>query len=300
MAHNRTIYDACIIGGGPAGLAAATWLGRFRRSVVLVDSGEYRNRWIDISHGYLGSDPMDPEQFRQKARRDLSQYEHIETVDDHISSVEKKGDIFRSAGRRGEYSSRRVVLATGVVDAFPAIEGFEDHYGKGVFHCPLCDGYEARDKHVAVLGFSEHSARFANNLLNWAASVALIAQKDAGRDDEGLAQAKEDPEVQLIWERPVKFEGPPGGLEGIALESGKLVPCEVAFFSTGNFAKSKLADHLGCTFTEEDCIEVDSDGMTSVAGVYAAGDLTPGPHLIQVAAAKGAIAGSACAESLID
>lgn len=299
MAERFRFYDACIIGGGPAGLAAATWLGRFRRSAVVIDSGEYRNRWIERAHGYLGSDPVDPAALRHAARRDLQQYERITSVEDRISTVEQTREGFLSRGLEGLYESKRLILATGVVDALPSIEGFQEHYGADVFHCPLCDGYEARGKHVAVLGFTEQSARFATNLLNWAASVTLIAQGDAGQDTRGVVQAERHPAVEIIWARPVRFEGGRGGLKGITLDSGELVPCEVAFFSTGNFPKSKLADQLGCRFTEEDCVEVDKDCMTSVAGVYAAGDLTPGPHLIQVAAAEGAVAGSACAESLL-
>lgn len=296
MADN---YDVCIIGGGPAGLAAATWLGRFRRSVVVLDSGEYRNRWTARAHGYLGSDPMDPVELRRAAHRDLKQYERIQIREDRVASVENSADGFLSRGGKEIYRSRRLILATGVVDAFPQIEGFTEHYGESVFHCPLCDGYEVKGKHVVLLGFSEESAGSARGLLNWAASVTLVAQRDAARDERQYTETRAEPAVEVLWARPVRFEGTRGELKGVTLDSGEFIGCDIAFFATGNYPKSKLADHLGCRFTEEDCVEVDGDCLTSVSGVYAAGDLTPGPHLIQVAAAKGAIAGSACAESLL-
>lgn len=299
MAEKSSLYDVCIIGGGPAGLAAATWLGRFRRSVVLVDSQEYRNRWTERAHGYLGMDPMDPADFRRRAQKDLAQYERITLARDRVTAVETSSGQFCSTGEREQYLSKRLILATGVVDAFPRIEGFEEHYGADVFHCPLCDGYESRGKHVVVLGYSDESARFARALLNWAASVTLVARERAGNDQAGLSDADRDPAVDIVWARPVAFEGSRHGLKGIRLDSGRFLDCEVAFFSTGNYPKSKLADELGCRFTEENCIEVDNEALTNVKGLYAAGDLTPGPQLIQVAAAKGAIAGSACAESLL-
>lgn len=299
VADDSLIFDVAIVGGGPAGLAAATWLGRFRRSVVLFDSGEYRNRWTSRAHGYLGSDPVDPAELRRAALRDLEQYERISMLPCRVDAVETRAEGFVTRARGEEYESRRLILATGVVDAFPLIDGFEEHYGADVFHCPLCDGFESRGKHVVMLGFSEDSARSATGLLNWAASVTLIAQNEAAEDRDGYREASGDPAVDVIWARPVRFIGARGHLKGITLDSGKSVPCDVAFFSTGNYPKSELADQLGCKFTEEDCVEVDQDCMTSVRGAYAAGDLTPGPHLLQVAAAKGAIAGSACAESLL-
>lgn len=296
------IVDACVVGGGPAGLTAATWLARYHRTVVVLDSQEHRNRWVESAHGYFGSDPVSPAKLIDRGRRDLQAYETVEVRSARATSAQCSVEgLFSLALEDGtEVHSKRVIFATGVQDAFPDIDNFFDYYGKAVFHCPSCDGYEARNQPVVVFGWSENIAGFARGLLDWAASVLVVTD---GRAFEGEREHRRELErigIHVITDEVEELCGSGGSLESVRLRSGGIVPCTRAFFSIAHHPRTELAAQLGCELTPEGCLSVDHEGRTSVAGVYGAGDVTPGMQYIQTAAADGAKAGTACALSLRD
>ncbi len=175
------IFDAVVVGGGPGGLSAALWLARYRRKALLVDAGEHRNRWTEQAHGYLGSDPVDPAVLLGRARSQLGRYDTAACVQDSVTAIRRSaGDGFTVELTGGTpVAARRIVLATGVRDEFPAVEGFFDHYGASVFHCPSCDGYEARDRRVVVLGWGAQITGFALELLDWAATVTVVTDRES-------------------------------------------------------------------------------------------------------------------------
>ncbi|MPZ72624.1 MAG: NAD(P)/FAD-dependent oxidoreductase [Nitriliruptorales bacterium] len=294
--------EACVVGGGPAGLAAATWLGRYRRATVVLDSQEHRNRWVEAAHGYLGSDPVSPTALLDRARRDLARYESIElryaTATSAQCSVDGLFSIRTADGR--EIHAQRLVLATGVRDEFPDVENFFDHYGKSVFHCPSCDGFEARNKAVVVFGWSAQVASFSRGLLDWAASVTVVTDDHPFEGESDHRAELQRLGVHVVEDAVDELCGSGGILESVRLRTGGIIPCARAFFSIAHHQRTALAEQLGCELTEEGAIAVDHEGRTSVAGVYAAGDVTPGTQYIQVAAANGAQAGTACALSLRD
>lgn len=291
-------WDAIVIGGGPAGLSAALWLARYRRRVLVLDSGRYRNEHVEQAHGYLGRDPIDPADLRSRAREDLLRYDSAELRESAASSAVRDGDGFvvEAGGERLE--ARRLVVATGVRDVFPEVENFFDHYGVSVFHCPTCDGYEAKGRQVVVFGWSEAVAGFALLLLNWASSVTVVTDGRAFEGDATHRTTLLAHGVALLEDDAVRLEGTRGDLQGVRLRGAGVIPCQFGFFSIAHEPASDIADRLGCRRGEGECLAVDESGLTSVAGVYAAGDITPGLQLVQVAAAKGASAGVACALSL--
>lgn len=293
------MYDAVVIGGGPAGLAATTWLARYRRRALLVDAGEPRNRWVDEVHGYLGADPADPAALLQEGRRDVDRYPTVERVQGRVTAVaaEPPGGFAVEVGDLC-HRARRVVLATGVADVFPAVEGFFVHYGADVFHCPTCDGYQAQDRPVVAFGWSAEVAGFALELLDWAASVTVVTdgQPFEADDEERAALARNG--IAVVEDEATALIGDRGDLRAVRLRSGKQLDCRLAFFSIAHRPLTDLAEQLGCDLDGEGHVIVDEHGETTVPGVYAAGDLTPGIHLVQVAAAKGAVAGTGCALSL--
>ena len=296
------VVDVCVVGGGPAGLAAATWLGRYRRSVVVLDSSEHRNRYVVSAHGYLGSDPVNPAALLQRARDDLAQYSTVEVRAARAASAQCSIDGLFSLTLEdgGEVHARRIVFATGVRDEFPDIPNFFDFYGRSVFHCPSCDGYEARDADVVVFGWSAHVAGFARGLLEWAASVIVVTD---GKPFEGEVEHRAQIErlgVRIVTDEVTELCGQDGSLEAVRLRDGGVIPCAWAFFSIANHPRTELAIQLGCEVTEQGCLAVDAEGRTSVPGVYGAGDIVPGMQYIQTAAAEGAKAGTACALSLRD
>ncbi len=293
------MYDAVVVGGGPAGLSAAGWLGRYRRRVVVLDGGEHRNRWVDHSHGYLTHDHADPKDLLRVAREQIAAYPTVELRSGRAHGAHRSDDgTFVVESAAGPLQARRVVLATGVVDAFPEVEGFFEHYGADVFHCPTCDGYEAQGCEVVAFGWSSQIAGFALTLLEWAATVTVVTDGSRFEGDETCREALDRHSVDVLEDDAVELLGPRGALRGVRLQGGAILPCQLAFFSIAHRPRTDLATQLGCRLTGDGYVEVDQEGLTSVDGVYAAGDVTPGMQLVQVAAGKGTVAGVSCALSL--
>jgi thioredoxin reductase len=285
--------DALVVGAGPAGLSAALWLARHRCRTLVADRGEPRNRWVDASYGYLGFDGEAPEALLRAGRQELQRYPEVEFAPVGVRSLHHLDGGFEAEldGRR--LRAAAVIVATGVVDAVPPLAGLREHYGKQVFVCPLCDGYEVRGGRVVVLGAGGQVDAFATELLRWASEVTV---------------------VPLIGERPPEAVAPPAthatsparavigdarGITGVELTDGRRVDCEVIFLRSEITPVTDLAIHLGCRCNDEGLLEVDAEGRTSIECVYAAGDCTPGPQLVQIAAAEGARAGLHCARRLM-
>ena len=301
-------HDVVVVGGGPAGLSAATWLARHRRRVVLVDGNERRNRWVEQTHGYLGLDPIDPHVLVEHGKQSLLAYPTAEVREGRARTARRMADgtfeVELDVGASGAGPGaatlvvRRIVLATGVEDVFPEVDGFFDHYGASVFHCPSCDGYEARDCQVVAFGWSANVAGFALGLLDWAADVTVVTDGSSFEGDAACRAALDRHGVTVVEDDAVALLGSRGDLQGVRFKSGATLPCQLAFFSIHHRPRSELAAMLGCALTAEHCIVVDGEGETTVPGVYAAGDVIPGLQLVQVAAAQGAVAGVGCALSL--
>ena len=292
---SRLEVDVVVVGGGPSGLAAASWLGRYRRSVVVLDSQEYRAAKVDRSHGYLGRDPQVPLELLAKGREEVLVYPTVQVRQRLASTVVRRDD-----GRfdvDDDLLAHRIVLACGVKDAFPAVEGFDEHYGASVFHCPSCDGYEARDRHAIALGWDAHLVGFAATLKNWAASVTVVTNGIRFQGDEGCRSDLAALDIDLLERDVVRFRGSRGDLTGVELDGGEVLGASMVLFSVAHHPRTQLAEALGCELDKDGLVVVNSKGLTTVQGVYAAGDLTPGLQLVSVAAASGVVAGVECAHS---
>lgn len=293
-------HDVIVVGGGPAGLAAATWLSRYRRSVAVLDGGPPRSWSTDVTHGYLGNDAVSPNELLDQARSDLAAYPTAVRRQTRAATARADGpDRFVVTTDDGdELTARRLVLATGVTDELPPVKGMTEHYGASVFHCPTCDGYEARGRQVVMLGWGAQVAGTALELLDWAAAVTVVTAGRSFEGEERHRRALERHGVVLVEEEAAELVGPRHALAAVALAGGRRIPCDLVFFSIAHHPQTRLARGLGCDLTGEGCLHVDDCGRTSVDGVFGAGDVTPGIQLVQVAAAKGAIAGVTCALSL--
>jgi thioredoxin reductase len=293
--------DAVVVGGGPAGLSAAGWLGRYRRSVLIVDSEEYRNAAVELAHGYLGCDPAPPAELRQRGAEEVLRYPTVTLEYGRVEAVAGKAGRFEASLAGGRVvTAKRLVLATGVRDRVPEIDGFFEHYGADVFHCASCDGYEAKGREVVVLGWGGHVPAFALGLLTWAKSITVVTDGHDFEAATGDRRRLVDEGIQVVEDDAVGLVGRRHHLEGVRLAGGTTIPCDLAFFSIGHDPNNGLAAALGADLTDEGCVAADRDGVTSVPGLFAAGDLTPGVQLVANAVAKGASAGIACARSLVE
>ncbi|MDQ4145142.1 MAG: NAD(P)/FAD-dependent oxidoreductase [Actinomycetota bacterium] len=290
--------DTIVCGGGAAGLSAATWLGRYRRKTLVLDTQKQRNRYTQSAHGYLGSDGMSPDALLDAALKDLERYNTVDVRTTPAESARREGEDFIVSAGDEEIRCRRLLLATGVEDEFPRVQHFEEFYGKTIFHCSCCDGYEASDMSVAAIGWSAHVAGFALDLLDWGARVVLLTDGRSFEGDETCRSALGRHHVEMFEEPVAEVLGSGDVMEGLRLEDGRVIECDRAFFSIAHKPRTQLAKQLGCEIDDEGYVAIDEHGETSVSGVYAAGDVTPGEQLLQTATAQGAVAGIACAMSL--
>ncbi len=292
------IEDVIVLGGGYAGLSAALWLGRYRRRTLVLDTRRTRNRFARASHGYLGSDGRDPAEIRAAALSDVARYDTVRLQKGAATGVVRAGENFTVTSSAGEYSARRLLLASGVKDVMPDIPGFGELYGTHIFHCSCCDGYESSDQDVLAIGWGEHAAGFALDLLEWGARVTLVTNGQEFEGARACIAALERNEIEVVEDLVTGFTVDDGAMADATLASGRTIPATRAFFSIKHEPNNELARQIGCNIDEMGYVEVGPHGETSVQHVYAAGDLTPGEQLVQTATAEGAVAGIACAMSL--
>ena len=295
------LLDVIIVGGGPAGLSAALVLGRCRRRTILFDAGHPRNEASRAMHGYLSRDGISPAEFLKIGREQLGKYDTIEIRSAKVTGVERGDCRFTVKIDNGEqFSSRMLLLATGLVDELPKVEGFRQFYGVTAHNCPYCDGWEHRDQPLAVLGCDGCAAELALELLLWSKDVVLCSNGAPECNREVLNQLKRNG-VRII-DKPIKrLEGTGDKLERIRFEDGSESARTAIFFSPGQHQRSLLAEQLGCEFCDTDgCIQCSQEAVTNVPGVYAAGNATRGVQLVIAAAAEGMQAAFAINTALLE
>jgi thioredoxin reductase len=290
------VLDVVIIGGGPAGLSAALMLGRCRRRVVVCDAGHPRNAAARALHGYLTQDGTPPAELLRLGREELHAY-GVElrqvAVTDVVPSVEGF-DVHLADG--GRLSARKLLVASGVRDDLPDIEGLEACYGITVHHCPYCDGWEARDRSLAVIGNGAGGAGLALSLKTWSDRVVLCTNgppRLAPTHRERLAAHG----VTMVNRRITRVEHVEGRVRAL-VTSGEPVACEAVFFAASQTLQSDLPKRLGCEVTRKGTIRTDHLGQTCVPGVYVVGDASRDVQFVIVAAAEGAKAAVSINKSL--
>jgi len=300
---NPQSYDVVVIGGGPAGLQAALTLGRMHRSVLLLDSGQYRNAAAKEMHNFVTHDGRSPEEFRAAARRDLQPYATVEVRDRRATEVAHDGGRWRvTLDDTGAVVARRVVLATGLRDTLPDIPGLSDLWGDVVAHCPYCHGHELSGRHVGILGNGPHAVRVALLLGRIAVRITVFAD-GAGLDEATGAQLAQGG----VDVRPEKVAGVRRSSTGatVGLASGADVEVAGLFVSTALAQAAPFAEQLSLEMLPSGCIRIDELGRTSRQGIYAAGDLAhlaalPMPLAsVLTATSAGLLAGTAADQDLL-
>ncbi|MDF1604374.1 NAD(P)/FAD-dependent oxidoreductase [Nocardioides sp. YIM 152315] len=272
------LYDAVVIGGGPAGLQATLTLARVHRRVLMLDSGSYRNDPARHMHNVVTHDGTPPADFRAAAQKELAAYDTATIRADAATAVAVYGDGFRVEIGAEDVTTRGVVLATGVRDTLPDRPGLAELFGDVVAHCPFCHGHEFAGKPVAVVGSAAHLVGIMTPV---ASSVTMV-------DEESVA----------------RFERTDDGVR-IVLADGTTTEYGGAFVATQLQQSAPFAEQLGLTLLPSGCVEIDVMGRTSLPGVHAAGDMAhlaalPMPMAsVLTAAASGQIAASALVAHLL-
>ena len=292
-------YDCIVVGGGPAGLSGALMLGRCRRSVLVCDAGQPRNARSSGLHGYLTRDGMQPGEFLRLARQDLTRYPTVEFHRGEVIEARRTSGGFSVVCTGGlRLSARKLLLATGVVDEIPDIEGLEELYGKSVHHCPYCDAWEWRDQPLAVYGRAEPGTALALALTIWSDDVVLCTDGPSGLSEEE-AQQLDEAGVEVREDRVVRLEGRDRLLERVVFAEGDPLPRQALFFCSGQHQRSELAAKLGARFNPKGTVDTGSCEVTNVPGLYVAGDASKEAQFVVVAAAEGTAAGMAINTALL-
>ncbi|OGX82500.1 hypothetical protein BEN47_18375 [Hymenobacter lapidarius] len=297
-------YDVLIIGGGSAGLSAALTLGRCLRHVLVADGGPPRNEASPGVHGFLTRDGIRPAELLRLGHEQLRPYDSVEVQCLEITSIAREGRVFRAAGFGTSddvpvsVTARRVLLATGVADILPPLPGFRELWGRGVLHCPYCHGWEVRNQPLAVYGQGRTVTGLALLLSRWSPDVVVVTD-GPGHLTLNARRRLRRQKIRIHEERIVRLVGSPtNDLQHIEFADGSQLPRRAVFLHAHQHQRSALAEKLGARHTSKGAVWVDSAMHTSVPGLYAAGDTTPGTQQALLAAAAGSKAAIVINESL--
>jgi thioredoxin reductase len=293
------VYDVAVIGGGPAGLAGALWLARYRQRVRLLDAGNPRNRATWAVHGYLGVEDPSPMELRrvglEQALRAGAEYEELS-----VTIVEGELDDFRLRCADGpELRARRILFATGLRDIIPEIPGLIDFYGSSIWHCPDCDGPGVEGLRVGVIGWGRPIAAFCMEMLTWTDRLTIFTH---GREPELPPRSREALDrfgIPVETGAIDRLEGDAECVQRVVMQGGSIHPVDAMFFHIAYGPGSSLPAELGCAADEEGILQIDTDFQTTVPGVYAAGDIVRGSKLAIRAAADGTRAAIGIYRSLL-
>ena len=298
---SRMQHEVIIVGGSFAGLSAALQLARARRRILVVDSGQPRNRFARLSHGFFGQDGKPPSAILANARAQLLTYPTVRFTEALATHAGKTGHEFTVELDGGEtHGASRLILATGITDDLSSLPGLEERWGTSVLHCFYCHGYEVAGRRLGILATSERSLQAAMLLPDWSEHTTLFtngvltlnAEQRIALDKRGVVVEAEPVDGLL---------GTPPTLSALRLRDGRTVAMEAIFTTPRTRMASPLAEQLGCQFEDGPSgpfIRTEADKQTTVQGVYAAGDAARPGHNASWAAGDGVTAGISAHQSL--
>lgn len=288
-------FDVAIIGAGPAGLSAALVLGGARRKVLLIDGGPPRNASATAAHGVFTRDCVLPTELKRIGLQDLAPYD-VTLVETPARETRTANQGFDVRLDQQWIHARRLLFATGVRDVLPRIPGLRERWGKTVHHCPYCDGWPNREAKLAVLGSHQEGHHLALSVRAWSDHVSLLTD-----GPHELTRVQRDDlqkvGIALIPEQIARVSG----RDDLTVHFADRAPLcfDALFLSPTQVQNSTLPAQLGCELSDKNRVMVNENGMTSVPGVWAAGDMTGAPQYVISAAASGHTAGVSINTTLI-
>lgn len=294
------MLDVVIVGGSSAGLSAALVLGRSLRDVIVIDDQKPCNRFSRASHGFLTRDGTSPSELMQIAYEQLKRYSSVTLKTATVLQVEKNNAGFEIVSSdASKLQARTVLLATGLHDELPPLDDIEGLWGKSVFHCPYCDGYEVREKAIAVYGVDETALHQVMMLRNWTDNLTLCAA-----DGWKLTVAQRERltrfGIQVVEQPIAALESAGTQIQAVRFVDGTSLGCDALFIRPKMTQRTTFAHDLGCQVDEHNVVQVDLRGRTSTEGVYAAGDISSPMRSVAIAVAQGAAAAYGINADLID
>lgn len=287
---HENIQDVLIIGGGPAGLTAALYLGRARKSVVVLDAGDPRHAVSSGVHNFLTREGIAPAKLRTIAWEQMRAYPSVRHQRTRIVSLERADDLWIAKTQDAEIlRGRAALLATGVIDEHPDIPGFQERWGHSIHHCPYCHGWEMRDQPLAIMAASPIVGHMAPLFRAWSEDIVVLTNGEEISDEDRARLGSLD--IPIHEARVERLTGPGQELATIELEGGAVLARQGLFVAAPQ-RQVPLVDALGLELDEMGYIKVDPTGLTSEPMLWAAGDLTTRMQQVVLAAAQGAHAGT--------
>lgn len=295
------LYDVIIIGGSFAGISAALQLARASRKVLIVDKKSPRNRASQASHGVLGFDGVSPLEILDLSCRQLATYPSVTTKNAEAIKAENisgKFTIYTADGAK--YHASKLIITSGVIDVLPIIPGLKEKWGNTVVNCPYCHGYEFKNRPTGIVLLDPEQLDMARMLLDWTENLTIFTNNLKVNEDElNDIYSK----VSSIETAKIKsLEGLGDKIEGVSLEGGKIVNLDLLYLNAPVRMSNSLALDLGCEIEETKAgsyIKANEDRLTSIPGVFAAGDIASPHHSVNNAICDGSKAGKSAHKSLI-
>lgn len=283
------VFDCIVIGGGPSGLSASLTLGRARRKIALFDDGTNRNRVTHESHGFITRDRIKPQEFKEIGLKELERYPSISyfkaTITEIIKDIDNDRFIVKTHDGQ-ECVTEKIILATGIQEVF-SIQSVRDYYGKSLFSCPYCDGWELRDKPLIVMAEKEeHALHMAKLIYNWSQDLVVLTN--------GVQLSKDG--VTELQKRNIKIKSEPiknlignnGYLQKIEFVTGETIFRSGGFVVPSFYRPNKFAEILECEIQENGTVVTDGVGRTTQKNIYIAGETEKsGPSSLIISAADG-------------
>jgi len=286
MTQRGEQFDVVIVGGGPAGLNGALMLGRCRRSVLLCDDGQQRNLAAPAVRGLFTRDGTTPAALLEMGRKELEPY-GVEQRQVRVTDVIREPHGFVVTCSDGQVvRARKVLLATGVTDELPDLDGIHALYGQSVHHCPYCDGWEVRDQPLAAWGRGRRGVGLALELLTWSRDVVLCLDGEAL--EAALAHRLALHGIRAEPRRIQKLDGANGILRRVVFEDGDWLARRALFFSAPLRQHANLVQRMGVPLNARGTAETGRYEKTDIPGLYVAGDASKDVQFVVVAAAEGA------------
>lgn len=294
------VYDIAIVGGGPAGLSAALWLGRYMHSVVLIDSGDPRNWETRGINGFLGSQGIRSPDLRAQGRADAKKF-GVELIGDEVCKVTNTNSerFVLDLNKGSTIESRRLLLCIGIRDVWPDIPGLSDCYGETAHVCPDCDGYETRGCKTVVVGSGRKAVGMALSLTTWTDKIVICTNGEPANMQAAHLEKLKALNIPVLEEKVNNISSHDGEIRSLNLDGGMCLDCDRLYIAIGQYPADDLGAQLKCKRDEFSLIEIDEHYHTSVKNVFAAGDIVGGPQLAIAAAADGAIAALSIHASLV-
>lgn len=292
-------FEVVVIGGSYAGLSTALSLGRAKRRVLVLDAGKPCNQQTPHAHNFLTHDGRKPGEIAALARKEILNYPTVTLQTDIVRLVEQKERGFKIATSTGVYSSRKLVIATGLKDIHPNISGFSSCWGISVIHCPYCHGYEVSNEKIGLMMNGEQAYEMAKNLNHWNEDLTILTN---GKSDFTTSQINKlrTKSIKIIEYEIEEFKNTNGILEKVKFKNGKSIPFKAVYARCEVSPNIDFGAKLAIELSALNTIKVNEFQQTNLTGIYAAGDCTTLMRSLSVAVAAGTMAAVMVNKELIE